>query len=312
MELTTALVTPSETPAWIPSKRIRWGELGIRGFLFISALVSVFTTLGILCVLLYESLIFFKQVSVVEFLTGTQWTPMFEPRHFGILPLVCGTFLVAAGAGIVALPIGILCAIFMSEYSGDRTRMLLKPVLEILAGVPTVVYGYFALMFVTPLLRTVLPQTEIFNAASAAIVVGVMILPMVASLSDDAMRSVPRALRYGAYALGGTKFDVSARVVFPAAFSGVMASFVLALSRAAGETMAVALAAGSTPKLTFNFLESIQTMTGFIVQVSLGDTPAGTIEFQTIFAVGLALFGTTFVMNIFAQGLLHRFREQYE
>jgi phosphate transport system permease protein len=234
------------------------------------------------------------------------------PKHFGILPLLCGTALVAIGAALVAVPVGIATAIYLSEYAPSALRSILKPILELLAGIPTIVYGYFALTFVTPLLMRLIPSTQIFNAASAAIVVGVMVLPMIASLSDDALRSVPKSLRYAAFAVGATRFEVAGRVVLPAAFSGVMASVVLAISRAIGETMIVALAAGSTPRLTINPLESIQTMTGYIVQVSLGDTPAGTIEYHSIFAVGLMLFFMTFVMNLIAQSILGRFRESYE
>jgi len=212
----------------------------------------------------------------------------------------------------VAIPLGVATAIYLSEYASNKVRELIKPVLEVLAGIPTVVYGYFALTFVTPLLQKVYEETQVFNAASAAVVVGIMILPMVASLCDDAMRAVPSGLRYAAYALGGTKFEVSLRVVLPAALSGVIASFVLALSRAIGETMAVALAAGSTPKLTVNPFESIQTMTGYIVQISLGDTPSGTIEYQTLFVVGMSLFLITLAMNLIAQAVLGRFGEKYE
>lgn len=291
---------------------IRWSEILIRGFLFACAMISILTTAGIVWILLSESFVFFKEIPVWEFVSGTRWFPLFDPRQFGILPLVCGTMIVAVGAGALALPLGTAGAIFLSEYAGEKTRAILKPILEVLAGIPTVVYGYFALTFVTPLLKKAYPATEVFNAASAAIVVGIMILPMVASLSDDALRSVPKALRFGAYALGGTKFDVSYKVVFPSALSGIVASYVLAVSRAVGETMAVTLAAGASPKLTFNFFESIQTMTAYIVQVSLGDTPAGSIEYQTIFAVGLTLFFITFVMNVFAQKLLGKYRERYE
>lgn len=292
----------------------KWRPLDscISALLFACAAISVATTAGIIWVLISQSVHFFREVSVVEFFTSTKWTPLFEPRHFGILPLLCGTFLVAFGAALVAVPLGTGAALYLSEYASSRVRSWLKPVLEILAGIPTVVYGYFAVSFVTPLLQKAYGETQVFNAASAAIVVGIMILPMIASLSDDAMRAVPKSLRFGAYALGGTKFDVSARIVFPAAFSGIVASFVLALSRAIGETMAVALAAGSTPNLTLNFFESIQTMTAYIVQVSLGDTPAGTVEYHTIFAVGLSLFGITLIMNLGAQKLLRRFQEQYE
>jgi phosphate transport system permease protein len=292
---------------WLKKK-----ESCIRAALFFCAALSLLITFGIIWVLIDESLPFFKQVGLGDFFFGTQWTPMFEPKQFGILPLLCGTFLVALGAAVVAIPLGMASALFLSEYASTRIRSYLKPTLELLAGIPTIVYGYFALTFVTPIITKIYPNTNVFNAASAAIVVGIMILPMIASLSDDAMRSVPNSLRYAAFALGATRFEVASRIVTPGAFSGITASFVLALSRAIGETMVVALAAGSTPKLTLNPFESIQTMTGFIVQVSLGDTPAGSLVFHTIFAVGLMLFLITFVMNLIAQSVLGRFRERYE
>jgi phosphate transport system permease protein len=287
-------------------------ERAIGWLLFLTATVSILTTLGIVGVLLWESLAFFSHVSVWSFLTGTRWTPLFEPQHFGVLPLLTGSLLVAAGAAVVALPVGLASAIYMSEYASALVRSLLKPALEILAGVPTVVYGYFALTFVTPLLRNVWPQTQIFNALSASIVVGIMIIPLVASLSEDALRAVPRTLREGAYALGATKLEVSLRAVVPSALSGILASFILAVSRAIGETMAVVIAAGATPRLTLNPLESIQTMTAYIVQISLGEVPFGTIEYRTIFAVGLTLFSVTLLMNIASNAILRRFREVYE
>lgn len=291
---------------------VRAREKVVRWCLFTCALLTVLTTAGIIAVLALETFHFFSEVSVVEFLTGTRWTPLFNPRRFGVLPLLGGTTLVAVGAGLVAIPIGVATAIFLSEYAGSRSRSVLKPVLEILAGIPTVVYGYFAITSVTPLLRVIFPSTSIFNAASASIVVGIMILPMIASLCDDAFRAVPRSLREGGYALAATKFEVSSRVVFPAAMSGVLASFILAISRAIGETMAVTLAAGATPRLTANPLESIQTMTAYIVQVSLGDTPAGTVEYRTLFAVGMLLFLITFVLNLIANRVVARYREVYE
>ena len=220
--------------------------------------------------------------------------------------------LVVVGAAIIAIPLGLGSSIYLSEYAADRVRGFLKPALEVLAGVPTVVFGYFALTFITPLLKAALPSTQVFNAASAAIVVGIMILPMIASLSDDAFRAVPRSLRDAGYALGATKFEVSTQIVFPGALSGVLASFVLAISRAIGETMAVALAAGATPRLTANPLQSIQTMTAYIVQVSLGDTPAGSMEYLTIFAVGMLLFLITLAMNLLGNRILRRFHEVYE
>ena len=225
---------------------------------------------------------------------------------------MAGSFVVAAGAAVLAVPVGLLSAIYLSEYAGLRLRGVLKPVLEILAGIPTVVYGYFALTFITPLLRSVFPATEIFNAASAAIVVGIMIVPTVSSLSEDALRAVPDALREGAYGLGATKMEVSLRVVVPSALSGIIASFILGLSRAVGETMAVAIAAGNMPNLTLNALESMQTMTAYIVQASLGDTPHGSVGYQTIFAVGMTLFLITLGMNVLSQWVLARFREEYQ
>lgn len=280
--------------------------------LALAAFVSVITTAGIIIVLATESAEFFKEVPLVDFLFGTRWEPLLEPKSFGILPLVAGTLTIVLGSGIIALPVGIMTAIYLSEYASPKSRSIIKPILEILAGIPTVVYGYFALTFITPIIRMFLPETQIFNSGSASIVVGIMILPMVASLCDDAIRSVPTSLRQGGFALGATTFEVIKSVIVPGAFSGIMASFVLALSRAFGETMAVTLAAGATPNLTLNPLESIQTMTAYIVQVSLGDTPAGGIEYQTIFAVGALLFCVTLAMNIFANHVMNKYREIYE
>ncbi len=296
----------------INKKRFRVGEEIIRGLLFIAAFLSVITTFSIVAILAQEAATFFSEVSFWDFLSGTKWTPLLEPRSFGVLPLVCGTLLIVVGAALIAIPIGLASSIYLAEYSSDQVRSIVKPILEVLAGIPTVVYGYFALTFITPLLETVLPSTKIFNAASGSIVVGIMVLPMVASLCDDALRAVPSSLRQAGYALGATQFEVILRVSLPSALSGIMASFVLAASRAIGETMAVTLAAGATPKLTFNPLESIQTMTAYIVQVSLGDTPAGTVEYQTIFAVASLLFVITLSLNIFAQRILNRFREVYD
>ena len=284
----------------------------IGAALFACAAVSTLVTLGVVVVLLRETVLFFSQVSVWEFISGTEWTPNFQDQNFGVLPLLAGSFMVAAGSAVIALPIGLMTAIFLSEYAGARLQGILKPALEILAGIPTVVYGYFALTFITPLLRQFFPETDVFNAASASIVVGIMIIPTVSSLSEDALRAVPRALREGAYGLGATKLEVSTRVVVPAALSGVIASFILAISRAIGETMAVTIAAGNLPNLTLNPLESIQTMTAYIVSVSLGDTPQGTIAFQTLFAVGMTLFLITLAMNILSQWVLARFREEYQ
>ena len=280
--------------------------------MFFCALFSVITTAGIIAVLAGETFSFFKIISLPQFLFGLEWRPLLKPRAFGVLPLVCGTTMIVFGSSLIALPLGLGSAIYLSEYASDRVRSIIKPVLEVLAGIPTVVYGYFALTFVTPLLRIILPETQVFNAASGSIVVGIMVLPMVASLCDDALQAVPNSLRTGAYALGATSVEVNVRVVVPAALSGILASFVLAMSRAIGETMAVTLAAGATPKITANPLESIQTMTAYIVQVSLGDTPAGTIEYKTIFAVGSLLFVITFGMNVLAHRILRRFQEVYE
>lgn len=292
--------------------RRRWGERAITGVLFLCGLLSVLTTVGIVVVLLTESVGFFRRIPITEFLTGTRWSPLFADKHFGILPLLNGTLLIAVGSMAIALPVGLASAIYLSEYATKRFRGVVKPVLEILAGIPTVVYGYFALTFITPALRLVFPGTGIFNAASAAIVVGIMIIPMVASLSEDALNAVPVSLREAAHGLGATKFEVSTRVVVPSALSGIVASFILAISRAIGETMAVTLAAGATPRMTLNLLESIQTMTAYIVQVSLGETPHGTLEYQTIFAVGLVLFCITLAMNVLSQRVTRRFREAYE
>jgi len=290
----------------------RVGEGIIAGLLFTCGLVSVLTTIGIVVVLLTESFGFFQQVPLVDFLTGTQWSPLYTDQQFGILPLLNGTLLIAVGAMVIALPIGLTSAIYLSEYASQRVRGIVKPLLEILAGIPTVVYGYFALVFITPILRTVFPGAGVYNAASGAIVVGIMIIPMVASLSEDALSAVPRSLREAAYGLGATKFEVSTRVAVPAALSGISASFILAISRAIGETMAVTLAAGATPRMTLNFLESIQTMTAYIVQVSLGETPHGSLEYKTIFAVGLVLFLITLGMNLLSNRITTRFREAYE
>jgi phosphate transport system permease protein len=290
----------------------RWLESVIHVALVGCAAVSILTTVGIVVVLVFEAAQFFRQVSIVEFLTDTRWSPLLEPQHFGILPLACGTFLVTVGAAVVAIPVGMGAAIYLSEYASPAVRETVKPVLEVLAGIPSVVFGYLAVVTISPLVREWFPSANVFNAASASIVVGFMILPVVVSLSEDVLRSVPWSLREAAYALGATKLDVTVKVVVPAAISGIVASFLLALSRAIGETMAVALAAGASPKLTLNPLEAIQTMTAYIVQITQGDTPAGTIEYRTIFAVGLALFVTTMALNVLAQWFVSRMREKYE
>jgi phosphate transport system permease protein len=290
---------------------MRRAERLIEWLLMACAAVSVLTTVGIIAVLVGETFAFFREVSVIEFLFGTEWTPLFARQQFGVLPLVAGTVLVSGIAMAVALPGGVLSAIYLSEYANPRTRRVVKPVLELLAGVPTVVYGYFALLFVTPWLQRVVPGLAGFNALSPGIVMGIMILPLVSSLSEDALHAVPTGLRESAYALGATRMQTTLRVVVPAAFSGITAAFILAMSRAIGETMIVAIAAGQQPRLTANPLVPVETMTTYIVQVSMGDTPAGTLEYRTIFAVGMLLFLSTFLLNIASAWLRERFREEY-
>ena len=292
-------------------KRNRVKEWIIERLLFLSAIISIFTTIAILFVLLNEAFDFFQQVSPVDFFTGLKWTPLFQPQHFGILPLVWGTILVTIIALAIAVPFGLGSAIFLSEYAPDRLRRTVKPILEILAGIPTVVYGYFALTFVTPLLQNFFPEMIVFNALSAGLVMGVMIIPMISSLSEDAMLAVPQSFREGAYALGARKHEVILRVVFPSALSGIVSSFILAISRAIGETMIVSVAAGSTPNLTLNPLESIQTMTGYITQISLGDVSYGSLEYTTIFSVGLTLFLMTLIVNLIGQYIAKRYWRRY-
>jgi len=303
--------TELSAPALRASRR-RYGEDIIKGLLALCALVSVATTVGIVVALLFPAIEFFREVSIVDFLTGKNWAPLFEPAQFGVLPLLAGTLVVTFWACLVAIPFGLGAAIYLSEYARPRTRSFLKPLLELLAGIPTVVFGYFALTFVTQLLRDLGIQVDIFNALSAGLVMGVMLMPTVASLSEDAMVAVPRELRDGAYALGSRKLQVSTRIVVPAAISGIVASFVLAISRAVGETMIVLIAAGQQPNLTFDPRRAMETMTAFIGATGNGDVPTGSIEYKTIFAVGLTLFVMTLVMNLFAIRLVRRFREVYE
>ncbi|MFT3928171.1 MAG: phosphate ABC transporter permease subunit PstC [Myxococcales bacterium] len=290
------------------SKRL--SERVIEALLVASGLVSVLTTAGILFVLASEALQFFAEVSLWDFLSGTEWTPLFANAKFGILPLLMGTLLTSAIALSVALPFGLLAAIYLSEFAPAWSRRILKPTLELLAGVPTIVYGYFALVFLTPALQSVVPGLSGFNALSAGIVMGIMIIPMISSLSEDALSAVPNALREAALGLGGTKLSSILRVVVPAATSGVAASVILALSRAIGETMIVAIAAGQQPRFTLDPRVPIETMTTYIVQISMGDVPTGTLEYRTIFAVGSALFVMTFAMNVVSQRLSRRFRER--
>ncbi|MCX7856387.1 MAG: phosphate ABC transporter permease subunit PstC [Deltaproteobacteria bacterium] len=279
--------------------------------LFLCAAFSIFITLGIVWVLFYDSYGFFKRVSMKEFLTGTQWTPLFADPKFGVLPLVAGTFLTTVIALTVALPVGLITAIYISEYAPTKLREVLKPILELLAAVPTVVYGYFALLFLTPWLQKFIPDLSGFNALSPGIIMGIMIVPYVSSVSEDAMRAVPMGIREGSYAMGATRLQTSLRVVVPAAFSGIAAAFIMGISRAVGETMVVAIAAGMMPNWTLNPLEPVQTFTSYIVQVSLGDVPHGTLEYSTIFAVGLVLFVITLAANVVSFFLRIKFRERY-
>jgi phosphate transport system permease protein len=285
----------------------------IGAILFLCAGVTVITTVGIVAILLIEGLSFFREVSAFEFFSGTKWTPLFTSKGFGVLPLVSGTLLIGIGAALVALPLGTLTAVYLSEYASLRVRSILKPSVEVLSGIPTVVYGYFALTFITPFIKDYIwPDAGPYMAISAIIVVGIMIVPIIASISDDALRAVPRELREAAYGVGANRLEVTTRVAFPAALSGIVASYILAISRAIGETMAVTIAAGARPNLTANPFEAVQTMTAYIVSVSLGDTPHGTIEFKTIFAVGLTLFFMTLVMNLISARITRRFREVYD
>ncbi len=286
-----------------------WVDHIFQFVLGICAALSIFTTFAIIFILSKESFSFFQKVPISEFLFGTNWTPLLEPKSFGVLPLVTGTGLIVIGSSVIAIPSGLLIAIYLNEYAGPKTRELVKPTLEVLAGIPTVVYGFFAVTVITPFLKSIFPTLELFNALSGAIVVGIMILPMVSSLCDDALSSLPRSLKEGGYAMGATSFEVVWSILVPTALPRVVSSFILAISRAVGETMAVVLASGSTPNMTWNFFESIQTMTSYIVQVSLGDIPAGGIEYQTCFAVGALLFVMTLLMNILGKKihlLFHR------
>jgi phosphate transport system permease protein len=305
-------VAAAPEPIRLRAARRRWGEDVIQGVLALCALISVATTVGIVVALFEPAIEFFGDVSIVDFLTGTDWAPLFEPASFGVLPLVAGTFLVTVLAVLVCAPFGLGAAIYMSEYAHARARKILKPTLEVLAGIPTVVYGYFALTFVTPRLQDVGFDVGPFSALSAALVMGVMLIPTVASISEDAMSAVPRDLRDGAYALGSTRMQVATRIVVPAAISGIIASFVLAISRAVGETMIVLIAAGGQPNLTGDPLEPVQTMTAFIGATGQGDVATDTIAYKTIFAVGATLFVITFVINLVSIRLVRRFREVYE
>ena len=286
-------------------------ERVIEFILMLAALSAVLTTFSIVAVLVIESLAFFEHVSVIDFLTDTQWTPLFEDVHYGIMPLVAGTLTTSAIALCVAIPLGTIGAIYLSEFASHKVREIVKPILELLVGVPTVVFGYFALLFVTPLLQKIYPDLPGFNMLAPGIVMGIMIIPYISSVAEDAMRAVPMSMREGSYAMGATRFQTAVKVVTPAAISGIIAAYILAVSRAVGETMVVAIAAGQQPNLTFNPMESAATITAYIVQVALGDLPHGSIGYQSIFAAGLVLMIMTLTFNILGHLARKRFRETY-
>lgn len=286
-------------------------ERVIEFILLLAALSAVATTLAIVAILLYESSSFFKTVSIVEFFTDTQWTPLFEDAHYGIMPLVSGTLVTSGIALLVAIPLGTIGAIYLSEFASYKVREICKPVLELLVGVPTVVFGYFALLFVTPLLQKIFPELPGFNMLGAGVVMGIMIIPYISSVAEDAMRAVPMSMREGSYAMGATRFQTAIRVVAPAATSGIIAAYILGISRAVGETMVVAIAAGQQPNLTFNPMEGAATITAFIVQVAMGDLPHGSIGYQSIFAAGLVLSIMTLLLNLLGHLARKKFREAY-
>ncbi|MCK6405421.1 MAG: phosphate ABC transporter permease subunit PstC [Rhodocyclaceae bacterium] len=311
--MNTAIMTETHTISDRLSKNVMRNvtERIIEGLLFAAAAVSVLTTVGIVYVLVSESIHFFQNVSIVDFLTDTQWTPLFDDAHFGISVLISGTVVSSAVALAVAIPMGTVIAIYLSEFANGKVRELAKPILEMLGGIPTIVFGYFALLIVTPILQKIFPELPGFSLLSAGLVMGIMIVPYVASLSEDAMRAVPMSLREGAYAMGSTRLYTAIHVVVPAAFSGLAASYILGISRAVGETMILAVAAGMQPNLTWNPMEPAATITSFIVQVALGDLPHGSIGYQTIFAAGLTLLLITLVFNILGQWLRRKYRENY-
>jgi phosphate transport system permease protein len=313
----SAMVSTQEAPAVVTARRLssraarRIKERVIESLLFAAALLSVLTTLGIVYVLVKESAVFFSKVPLWDFLTDTQWTPLFDDAHFGIMVLLSGTLVSSAVALLVAIPMGTVIAIYLSEFATPRLREVAKPLLELLSGVPTIIYGYFALLFVTPLLQKIFPGLPGFNLLSAGLVMGIMIVPYVSSISEDAMRAVPMNLREGAYAMGATRLQAATSVVVPAAFSGIAAAYILGVSRAVGETMILAVAAGMQPNLTWNPTEPAATITAFIVQVALGDLPHGSVGYQTIFAAGLTLMLITLAFNILGYWLRRRYRERY-
>ena len=302
-----------EAPSLRAARR-RWGELLIKGLLGLAALISLLTTAGIVYALLEETIVFFRQVGVGEYLFGTKWSPLFEPGSFGVLPLIAGTFATTFIALLVAIPLGLGAAIYLSEYARPRVRKVIKPALELLAGIPTIVFGYFALTFFTPeILRGFFNlHIGIFNALAAGIIIGFLIIPIVASISEDAMRAVPQSLREGAFGLGASKFQATVRVVFPAALSGIVASIVLAMSRAVGETMVVVLAGGLQPQWGVNVGQSMETLTAFIASTAGGDVPTGSVEYKTLFAVGTTLFVITLVINIISIRFVRKYRQVYE
>lgn len=287
-------------------------EIIIEKFLLLSALITVLTTVGIILVLSVESVKFFREVSIFDFFTDTQWTPLFTTKRYGILPLLSGTFLTSLIAISVALPIGLSIAIYLSEYAPKKFRQYVKPALELLAAVPTVVYGFFALTVVTPFLQKFIPGMSGFNSLSAGIVMGIMIIPIISSLSEDALKAVPKSLREASYGMGSTRFQTALKVTVPAASSGIVVSIILAISRAVGETMIVAIAAGQQPRLTMNPLVPVETLTAYIVQVSLGDVQHNSIEYRTIFAAGITLFVFTFILNNISHWIKNKYREKYE
>lgn len=293
-------------------KKIRLQERLILGMLMLCAIITILVSIGIVTVLAIDTVLFFRQVSIIEFFTETQWTPLFYHKHYGILPLLMGTFVTTLIAVLLAVPVGLSIAIYLSEYAPPLVTRILKPVLEILSSIPTVVYGFFALIVVSPLLQKVLPSLSTFNALSAGLVMGVMIIPYVTSLSEDALRSVPRSLRESSYALGATRFQTSFKILLPAASSGIMVSIILAISRAMGETMIVAIAAGQEPRMSLNPLNAMETITTYIVQVSMGDIPQNSIEYKSIFAAGMTLFIFTFLLNNISYWVKRKFELKYE
>jgi phosphate transport system permease protein len=308
---TTQLKDPPISKRLAKNIKRNFLERVIEIILMFAALAATFITLGIVYILVTEASGFFKEVSIIEFLTSRQWSPLFEDAHYGILPLISGTLTTSFVALIIAIPIGTIAAIYLSEFASHKTRETVKPILELLVGVPTVVFGYFALLFVTPLLQKLNPDLPTFNMLGAGIVMGVMIIPYIASVAEDAMRAVPMQMREGSYAMGATRFQTAIRVVTPAATSGIIAAYILGISRAVGETMVVAIAAGQQPTFTFNPSEGAATITAYIVQVAMGDLPHGSLGYQSIFAAGMVLFVITFVFNILGHMARKRFAERY-